>query len=43
VNVGARFGIYRSALAQDATAYFDGFNVSATRADATLRALGQSL
>ena len=43
VNVGARFGIYRSALAQDTTAYFDGFNVSSTRTDATLRAFGNAL
>ena len=41
VSVGARFGIYRSGLARDGTAYFDGFNVAATRADATLRAFGE--
>ncbi len=40
VDVGARFGIYRSAIAADATAYFDGFTVARTRADATRRAFG---
>jgi hypothetical protein len=43
VNVGSRIGIYRSALSQDATAYFDGFNVAGSRADATARAFGASL
>jgi hypothetical protein len=43
VSVGPRVGIYRSALTQDATAYFDGFAVGATRADATLRAFGAAL
>ena len=40
VSVGARFGIYRAALAEDTTAYFDGFAVAATSADAILRAFG---
>ena len=43
VRVGARFGIYRYAVAQDSTLYYDGFNVATTRADATLRAFGESL
>ena len=43
VRVGARFGIYRSAMAQDSTLYFDGFNVATTRADATQRAFGKAL
>jgi len=41
VNVGARVGIYRSRIAKDATAYFDGFNVARTRAAATRRAFGK--
>ncbi len=41
VNVGARVGIYRSRIAQDATAYFDGVNVARTRAAATRRAFGK--
>lgn len=43
VAVGARFGIYRSGLTSTDTAYFDGFNVAATRADATARAFGRSM
>ena len=43
VNVGARFGIYRLALAQDSTLYFDGFNVATTRAGATQQAFGVSM
>ena len=43
MNVGARFGIYRLALAQDSTLYFDGFNVATTRAGATQQAFGVSM
>jgi Polysaccharide lyase/Ca-dependent carbohydrate-binding module xylan-binding len=42
-SVGARIGIYREAVGQDTTAYFDGFNVAATRVDASLRAFGEAL
>ncbi len=42
MSVGARFGIYREAVSTGSTAYFDGFNVAATRADATLRGFGAS-
>lgn len=42
VAIGARIGIYRQALSTGVTAYYDGFNVAATRADATLRGFGMS-
>jgi hypothetical protein len=43
VSVGSRVGIYRRAQTSNDTMYFDGFNVAATRADATLHAFGHAL
>ena len=43
VTVGSRIGIYRAKTNADTTVHFDGFNVAANRADASLRAFGQSL
>jgi hypothetical protein len=41
VAVGARFGVYRSAVAMDSTLYFDGFTVAARRADAKANAFSR--
>jgi polysaccharide lyase-like protein len=43
VIVHARIGIYRAAVATTSTVYYDGFNASTTRGDATLTAFGESL